>query len=81
MATADELLELKNKIDSAKPRLSELKGVLKTKKKELKDVWGFDVIEEAEIQITKWDEQYKKLTAEIRKEAEKIEDALDELDV
>jgi len=68
MADSREILELKEKIDEAKNKLAESNGQLKTIKKDLKNRWGFDTIDQA-----------RKALKEAEQEKEELENKKEEI--
>ena len=72
-----DLLELKEKIDKAKEKSSELKGELKSLAKELKDDWQCDTIKEAEKKIETMESEITALNNKIKEGVEKLEGEYD----
>jgi len=72
-----DLLELKEKIDKAKEKSSELKGELKSLTKELKDDWQCDTIKEAEKKIETMESEITVLNEKINTGVTKLEEEYD----
>ena len=67
-----QLLELKQEIDEAKSKISELTGTKNQLMKDLKEKWDCKTLEEAEV-------SHKKLANEIRTLSDKIDKGVKEL--
>ena len=72
-----DLLELKEKIDKAKEKSSELKGELKSLAMELKDDWQCDTIKEAEKKIETMESEITVLNEKINTGVTKLEEEYD----
>ena len=72
-----DLLELKEKIDQAKEKSSELKGQLQGLSKELKDDWQCDSVAQAEKKIETMETEITALNDKIKKGVEKLEEDYD----
>ena len=69
-----DLLDLKEKIDQAKEKSSELKGQLKGLTKELSDDWGCTNIEQAEKKVKKMETDINKLNEQIKTGVNELEE-------
>jgi predicted nuclease with TOPRIM domain len=69
-----DLMELKQDIEDAKQKVSELKGERQALLKQLKEEWGCETIEQAE-------EKIKELNAELESVSEKISEGTKKLEV
>lgn len=72
-----DLLDLKEKIDKAKAKVSELKGSQKHLMKELKDDWDCATIPAAEKKVEKIKDEIKQLTEKINQGVEELEEKYD----
>jgi len=72
--TEKELLELKEKINKAKSRVSELKGELTYLKKQLKDTIETDDIKEGEEILANMDAEIQDLDDEIKQRVEALKE-------
>jgi len=72
--TEKELLELKEKINKAKSRVSELKGELTYLKKQLKDTIKTDDIKEGEKILANMDAEIQDLDDEIKQRVEDLKE-------
>lgn len=72
--TEKELLELKEKINKAKSRVSELKGELTYLKKQLKDTIETDDVKEGEKILTNMDAEIQDLDDEIKQRVEALKE-------
>ena len=70
----EDLLQLKEKIDKAKEKSSELKGQLKGLTKELKDDWQCDTIKQAEEKVQQMETEVTKLNEKIKKSVTELEE-------
>ena len=68
-----ELLELKENIQEAKQKVSELKGERQALMKRLKEDWNCGSLEEAEKKLKEMSEQVEKLSEEITEGMEELE--------
>jgi len=71
--TEKELLELKEDIEEAKQKVSELKGERQALMKRLKEDWNCGSLEEAEKKLKEMSEQVDKLSDEITEGMEELE--------
>jgi len=71
--TEKELLELKEDIQEAKQKVSELKGERQALMKRLKEDWNCGSLEEAEKKLKEMSEQVDKLSDEITEGMEELE--------
>jgi len=71
--TEKELLELKEDIEEAKQKVSELKGERQALMKRLKEDWNCGSLEEAEKKLKEMSEQVEKLSDEITEGMEELE--------
>lgn len=71
------LLDLKEQIDEAKTKSSELKGQRDHLMKELKDVYDCQSTKQAEIKIDKLRKELEKIKAKIEDGLEKLEEMKD----
>lgn len=71
--TEKELLELKEDIENAKQKVSELKGERQALMKRLKEDWNCDSLEEAEKKLKVMSEQVEKLSEEITEGMKELE--------
>jgi len=72
-----DLLELKEKIDKAKEKSSELKGQLQGLTKELKENWQCDTTKQAEAKIQTMEDKITELNEKIKKGVTKLEEEYD----
>jgi len=72
-----DLLDLKEKIDQAKEKASELKGRLQGLMKDLKDDWECDTITQAEKKIESMEAEVVKINDKIKKGVEELEEQYD----
>ena len=68
-----QLLALKDEIDAAKTKVSELKGTEKYLMKQLKDQHGCDSVEAAEKKLATLDKQIEKVQKQIEKGTQELE--------
>ena len=68
-----ELLELKEEIEDAKQKVSELTGQKNALLKQLKDDWGCDTIEEAEEKLKIMDKNITIISSKIEKATKELE--------
>jgi predicted nucleic acid-binding Zn-ribbon protein len=73
MLNEQELLNLKEEVEQSKTTINELNGELKGVMTQLKNDWGQDTIEEAELQITTIDNKILSLDKEIESATLKLE--------
>jgi hypothetical protein len=64
----DKLFEIKNRIDDAKVKISELNGQLQVMMQQLKDEWESATIEEGEKKLKEYDKDLATLDKQIEKE-------------
>ena len=76
--TEKELLELKEDIEEAKQKVSELKGERQALMKRLKEDWNCGSLEEAEKKLKEMSEQVDKLSDEITEGMEELESKFEE---
>ncbi len=69
-----DLLDLKEKIDEAKEKSSELRGQLNGLEKDLKDTWECDTTKAAEKKIKELDDKITKLNKQINDGVEELEE-------
>lgn len=62
-----ELLQLKEEIEEAKQKVSELKGERQALMKRLKEEWDCETIEQAQSKVAEMEEQSEQLSKEIDK--------------
>ncbi len=72
-----DLLELKEEIDSAKEKTAELTGRQKELMKELKDDWECDTIPQAEKKIEEMETEVEQINEKIKKGVEELEKEYD----
>jgi len=72
-----DLLELKEKIDQAKEKSSELKGQLQGLTKELKDDWDCTTIKQAEVKVQDMENKITALNEKINTGVSKLEEEYD----
>jgi len=72
--TEKELLELKEKINKAKSKVSELKGELTYLKKQLKDTIETDDVKEGEKILANMDSEIQDLDNEIKQRVEALKE-------
>ena len=72
-----ELLELKEEIDTAKEKVSELKGERQSLMKRLKEEWGCPTLEDAEKRLKEMADQVENLSTEIVEGMEELERKFD----
>jgi len=72
-----ELLELKEEIDQAKQKYSELKGRLTFLMKQLKEDWGCTTIEQAEKKSAEMEKKIEKLNTQIEKGVKELQEKLE----
>ena len=72
-----DLIELKEKIDSAKEKAAELTGRQKGLMKELKDDWGCDTVAQAEKKIEEMETEVTQINEKIKKGVEELEEEYD----
>jgi predicted nucleic acid-binding Zn-ribbon protein len=77
MTNEQKLLRLKKKIDTAKEKVSELKGQRIHLEKELKEKWGCNTIKEAREKIEKIEESIEKMEKQIKEGIKELEDKYD----
>lgn len=75
--TTDDLLELKENIDHAKQRQSELKGAREHLMSELKKQWNCDTIDEAEARLDQMERDIEKKEEEINNGLIKLQEKYD----
>lgn len=71
-----ELFELKERIDMAKSKVSELKGRQQYLMKELKEQWDCDSIEKAETKVRKTENEIEQFNQKIDKGTEELENII-----
>ena len=69
-----DLIELKEKIDSAKEKAAELKGRQKGLMKELNDDWECSTIAQAEKKIEAMETEVEQINDKIKKGVEELEE-------
>jgi predicted nuclease with TOPRIM domain len=69
-----DLMELKDQIEEAKAKTSELKGHQTALMKQLKDDWKCNSVEEAEVLVKKMDKQITDLDKQIAKGLQELEE-------
>jgi septal ring factor EnvC (AmiA/AmiB activator) len=74
--TEKDLLELKEEIEEAKQKVSELKGEKQALLKQLKENWKCSSIEDAEKKLVKLGEQEEQLSNQIETGIEELEEML-----
>jgi predicted transcriptional regulator len=74
--TEKDLLELKEEIEEAKQKVSELKGEKQALLKQLKENWKCSSIEDAEKKLVKLGEQEEQLSNQIEAGIEELEEML-----
>ena len=72
-----QLLELKERIDEAKEKSSELKGQLKGLTKELEEDWQCDTVKQAEVKVQQMETEVTKLNEKIKKNVTELEEKYD----
>ena len=77
MKTKDELLQIKEDIDDAKTRQSELEGKQQLLMEELQEEWGCKTLEEANKKIEEMGSDFDNISVKIRKGIKKLEDTYD----
>jgi uncharacterized protein YukE len=70
----EKLLELKQKIDTAKTTVAELTGQRKSMMTQMKETWGCKTLEEADKKLEKMNKEIKDLDDEIKKRSAEIEE-------
>jgi hypothetical protein len=73
----EELLELKEKIEEAQTKVSELNGHHSALIKQLSDDWGCESVEEAEKKLKQIKKQIEKLDMSIEEGTKEIEEKYD----
>lgn len=73
MIDEDKLLELKQKIDTAKTTKAELSGQRKSMMTQMKETWGCKTLEEADAKLEKMNKEIKDLDEEIKTRSTEIE--------
>lgn len=76
-----ELLELKEKIDTAKISIAELQGQQKANLATLKDKFNCNSIEEAESKLESLEVKKTELSEKLEAEITELETQIDELDI
>jgi len=79
MTNEVDLMELKQDIEDAKQKVSELKGERQALLKQLKEEWGCETIEQAEEKITALGAELDIITKKITEGTEKLEVKMSEL--
>lgn len=74
MVDEEKLLELKQKMDTARTAVAELTGQRKSMMNQLKDTWGCKTLEEADKKLEKMTKEIKELDEEIKKRSAEIEE-------
>jgi len=74
--TEKELLELKQDIEEAKQKVSELKGEKQALMKQLKETWNCSSLEEAEKKLTELTNRRGQYSVEIETGMEELEEKL-----
>jgi len=72
--TTAELLDLKQDIEDAKTKASELNGQLTALKKQLKNDWDCNTIEEAETKLDEMEVSIQSIDTKIKNGLQKIDD-------
>ena len=72
-----ELFELKERIDTAKSKVSELKGSKKQLMKELKEQWDCSTVEAAEKKAKTMEKEIEQLNTKITEGTEELEEKYD----
>ena len=72
--TEQELLRLKRDIDSAKEQVLELKGQQSQLKKQLKEDWDCQTVEQAQIKLDSLAKEREALEEKIEQETDKIQE-------
>lgn len=72
--TEEQLFDLKDQIDTAKQKASELKGRKDALMKQLKDDWNCKTIKEAEILSKKKEKEIKELDTQIEEGLQTLEE-------
>ena len=73
MIDEDKLLDLKQKIDTAKTTKAELSGQRKSMMTQMKETWGCKTLEEADAKLEKMNKEIKDLDEEIKTRSTEIE--------
>jgi len=76
--TPEELLELKEKIDTSKTNVAELEGRKKQLNEDLKKNWKCDTLEQAEKKVDDMQEDIDEKNKTINKKTTALEEQLDE---
>ena len=76
----EQLLDLKDKIDTAKGKVSELNGQLQVLMNQLLNDWKCKTVEEAEKKLKEMDINITNLERKIKKGTEELEQTVEEND-
>ncbi len=71
--TEQELFKLKEKVDTAKTTVSELRGQYNAMMKQLKDDWKITSLENAETELEKMSKEIERINQKISKHTEELE--------
>lgn len=71
------LLKIKEQIEDAKTKQSELTGQIKTIKKQMQTEFNVDTVDEAEKLLKKMDKELTTMEGEFKKRIKKLEDSHD----
>lgn len=75
-----QLLDLKDRIEKAKSQRSEMQGELKSIRKQLKDNYSIESIEDATAMLDEMDQRLESLEKDIQDKVEEAETLLDQED-
>jgi chromosome segregation ATPase len=76
-----QLLDLKDRIEKAKSQRSEMQGELKSIRKQLKDNYSIESIEDATAMLDEMEQRLESLEKDIQDKVEEAETLLDQEDV
>jgi len=77
--TAEEIMELKDRVEQASKRSSELHGSLESQKEQLRQL-GYDSIKKASEALEKMDQRLEEQELEIQEMEKELEDLLEEIE-